>query len=86
MKISLIALIAGCAVAGSALAHGTPPQVSFDVPRAPHTLADMPPAQPPHAFADMPPAQPPHALADMPPAQPPHALADMPPAQPPHLQ
>ena len=57
MKVSLIALVAGCAVAASALADSipaTPPHV---------ILADSIPATPPHVIlADSIPATPPHLI------------------------
>jgi hypothetical protein len=58
MKVSLVALVAGCAVASSAFG-------AFDMPPVmpPHAAAlDMPPVMPPHAAAlDMPPVMPPHS-------------------------
>jgi hypothetical protein len=71
MKVSLIALIAGCAVAISASA--TPNPISSTAERV---LADSIPASPPHAvLADSIPASPPHTvLADSIPASPPHLI------------
>jgi hypothetical protein len=58
MKVSLIALVAGCAVASSAFA-------AFDLPPVvpPHqTVFDLPPVVPPHQTVfDLPPVVPPHA-------------------------
>jgi hypothetical protein len=58
MKVSLIALVAGCAVASSAFA-------AMDIPPIlpPHASAlDIPPILPPHASAlDIPPILPPHS-------------------------
>ena len=58
MKVSLVALIAGCAVASSAFA-------ALDIPpiHPPHAaLLDIPPIHPPHAaLLDIPPIHPPHA-------------------------
>jgi hypothetical protein len=59
MKVSLIALVAGCAVASSAFAlTDSPPS------QPPHaTVMDSPPSQPPHATVmDSPPSQPPHQI------------------------
>ncbi|MDP9010901.1 MAG: hypothetical protein M3N91_19720 [Pseudomonadota bacterium] len=58
MKVSLIALVAGCAVASSAFAASDMPPVL-----PPHAaVLDMPPVLPPHARAlDMPPVLPPHS-------------------------
>ena len=57
MKVSLIALAAGCVIASSAFS-------AFDLPplTPPHvTLADLPPLTPPHVtLADLPPLTPPH--------------------------
>jgi hypothetical protein len=57
MKVSLIALVAGCAVASSAFA-------TFDLPPTvpPHlAMLDLPPTVPPHlAMLDLPPTVPPH--------------------------
>jgi hypothetical protein len=71
MKVSLVALVAGCAVASSAFA-------AFDMPSVmpPHAaVLDMPPVMPPHASVlDMPSVMPPHAsLLDMPSVMPPHS-------------
>jgi hypothetical protein len=70
MKVSLIALVAGCAVASSAFA-------AFDLPPVvpPHAaVLDLPPVVPPHAaLLDLPPVVPPHAAFDLPPVVPPHA-------------
>jgi hypothetical protein len=71
MKVSLIALVAGCAVASSAFAASDLPPVN-----PPHAAAfDLPPVNPPHAAAfDLPPVNPPHAAAfDLPPVNPPHS-------------
>ena len=58
MKVSLIALVAGCAVASSAFA-------AMDIPPIlpPHaSVLDIPPILPPHARAlDIPPILPPHS-------------------------
>jgi hypothetical protein len=58
MKVSLFALVAGCAVASSAFA-------AFDLPPTlpPHAaVLDLPPTLPPHAaMLDLPPTLPPHA-------------------------
>jgi len=58
MKVSLIALVAGCAVASSAFA-------AFDIPPTmpPHAAVfDIPPTMPPHAAVfDIPPTMPPHS-------------------------
>ena len=57
MKVSLIALVAGCAVASSAFAlMDTPPT------NPPHAaVMDTPPTNPPHAAVmDTPPTNPPH--------------------------
>jgi hypothetical protein len=59
MKVSLIVLVAGCAVVGSAFAlTDTPPA------NPPHAVVmDTPPANPPHAVVmDTPPANPPHQI------------------------
>lgn len=57
MKVSLIALVAGCAVAGSAFA-------TFDLPQTvpPHLATlDLPQTVPPHlAMLDLPQTVPPH--------------------------
>jgi hypothetical protein len=85
MKVSLVALVAGCAVASSAFGGVDMPPI---VP--PHArVLDMPPIVPPHArVLDMPPIVPPHArVLDMPPIVPPHArVMDMPPIVPPHAR
>jgi hypothetical protein len=59
MKISLVALVAGCAVASSAFAVMDTPPAS-----PPHAaVMDTPPASPPHAVVmDTPPASPPHQI------------------------
>jgi hypothetical protein len=58
MKVSLIALIAGCAMAGSAFAMMDSPPSS--PPRA--TVMDSPPSSPPRAVVmDSPPSSPPRA-------------------------
>ena len=58
MKVSLVALVAGCAVASSAFG-------AFDIPpiNPPHaSVLDIPPINPPHAaMLDIPPINPPHA-------------------------
>jgi hypothetical protein len=62
MKVSLIALVAGCAVASSAFALTDSPPVS--PPHAAAMVMDSPPVSPPHAAAmvmDSPPVSPPHA-------------------------
>jgi hypothetical protein len=57
MKISLVALVAGCALASSAFAVMDSPPAN-----PPHVaVMDSPPANPPHAAVmDSPPANPPH--------------------------
>jgi len=59
MKLSLIALIAGCAVAGSAFALTDTPQTN-----PPHAVVmDTPHTNPPHAVVmDTPHTNPPHGL------------------------
>jgi hypothetical protein len=84
MKVSLIALGLGCAIASSAfvvfdLPPVTPPRVA---------MADLPPVTPPRVvLADLPPVTPPRmVLADLPPVTPPRVtLADLPPVTPPRL-
>ena len=59
MKASLIALVAGCAVAGSAFALTDSPPSS--PPRA--TVMDSPPSSPPRAAVmDSPPSSPPRQI------------------------
>jgi len=57
MKLSLVALVAGCAVASSAFASMDSPPTN-----PPHAAAmDSPPTNPPHAAVmDSPPTNPPH--------------------------
>src|SRR5271168_3198054 len=78
MKVSLVALVAGCAIASSAFGlFDNPPMTP------PHlALLEASPMTPPHlALLDNPPMTPPHlALLDNPPMTPPHlALLDNPP-------
>ena len=59
MKVSVIALVAGCAVASSAFAlTDSPPS------NPPHVaVMDSPPSNPPHAAVmDSPPSNPPHQI------------------------
>jgi hypothetical protein len=97
MKVSLIALIAGCAVAisASAIPSSMPGMGARTVladslpPSPPHVvLADSLPPSPPHVvLADSLPPSPPHVvLADSLPPSPPHVvLADSLPPSPPHM-
>jgi len=59
MKVSLVVLVAGCAIASSAFA-------SMDSPpgNPPHAVVmDSPPGNPPHAVVmDSPPGNPPHQI------------------------
>jgi hypothetical protein len=71
MKVSLIALVAGCAVAGSAFAATSPVSAN----RASAQVLDSPHTNPPHASVlDSPHTNPPHAsVLDSPHTNPPHA-------------
>jgi hypothetical protein len=68
MKVSLVVLVAACAIASPAFA-------AFDIPPTipPHAAVfDIPPTIPPHAAFDIPPTIPPHAAVfDIPPTIPP---------------
>jgi hypothetical protein len=68
MKVSLVALVAGCAVASSAFA-------AFDLPPVvpPRAAFDLPPVVPPRSALDLPPVVPPRAAFDLPPVVPPRA-------------
>jgi len=84
MKVSLIALVAGCAVASSAFALQ-----GAGVPTAKWQAADLPGTHPPQAqVADLPGTHPPQAqVADLPGTHPPQAqVADLPGTHPPQVQ